>query len=151
MLDQMFGKSEQVKKHLENGIQLEAGNFLTFDNSAAEYAPLSIEIQYCPFCGRKLWERKWLTILGIPVRMAYRQNLSTYFFMSNGEFQITSPMARFSTASSIKQRGLGKVGNRLMWIIGCRFRKYQKSKKERWKKNMERFLRLVLKGNGDEH
>lgn len=54
MLDQMFGASKKEKNFLKNGIQLKDGKLLTFDNSAAEYAPLAIEIQYCPFCGKKL-------------------------------------------------------------------------------------------------
>ena len=38
----------------EDGVMLNSGNVLSFDNSSGEYAEMFIEINYCPFCGRKL-------------------------------------------------------------------------------------------------
>ena len=53
MLGMMFGRDED-ETECNNGIQLQNGNQLVFDNSAREYAPLSIDIHYCPFCGKEL-------------------------------------------------------------------------------------------------
>ena len=53
MLGMMFGRDED-EDECNNGIQLQNGNQLVFDNSAREYAPLSIDIRYCPFCGKEL-------------------------------------------------------------------------------------------------
>lgn len=38
----------------EDGVMLNSGNVLSFDNSSGEYAEMFIEINYCPFCGKKL-------------------------------------------------------------------------------------------------
>ena len=54
MLGMLFGMDKDNENELNNGIQLQEGNELTFDNSAREYAPLAIEIKYCPFCGKEL-------------------------------------------------------------------------------------------------
>lgn len=53
MLGMLFGAGKS-ETECNNGIQLQHGNMLVFDNSAREYAPLSIEIRYCPFCGKEL-------------------------------------------------------------------------------------------------
>lgn len=37
-----------------DGIWLEDGGVLKYDNSSGEYVPQGIEIAYCPFCGTKL-------------------------------------------------------------------------------------------------
>lgn len=37
-----------------DGIHLVDGNKLAFDNSSGEYAEQMLEINYCPFCGKKL-------------------------------------------------------------------------------------------------
>jgi hypothetical protein len=37
-----------------DGIELKHGNQIVFDNSSGEYAEQSIDINYCPFCGKKL-------------------------------------------------------------------------------------------------
>lgn len=49
-----FGSGKKESEECKNGIQLQNGNRLAFDNSACEYATLEIEIMYCPFCGREL-------------------------------------------------------------------------------------------------
>ena len=54
MLGMLMGREEREGTECENGIQLQNGNQLVFDNSAREYAELAIEIEFCPFCGRKL-------------------------------------------------------------------------------------------------
>lgn len=56
MISMMFGdsKKEQEQEYACNGIMLKKGNQLCFDNSAGEYAELSIEIKNCPFCGEEL-------------------------------------------------------------------------------------------------
>jgi len=55
MLGWMFGiGDEEEKEKVEDGIQIVRGNLLTFDNSSREYAPLGVEINYCPMCGKKL-------------------------------------------------------------------------------------------------
>lgn len=54
MLGMLCGSDEDEQEICENGIQLQEGNRLAFDNSAGEYALLSIEIKYCPFCGESL-------------------------------------------------------------------------------------------------
>lgn len=53
MLSGMFGNEDEPER-LYNGIQLQSGNMLCFDNSAREYVPLGIRIGNCPFCGREL-------------------------------------------------------------------------------------------------
>lgn len=53
MIDMLFGRPSDDDR-LENGIQLQDGNLLCFDNSAREYVPLGIRIGYCPLCGREL-------------------------------------------------------------------------------------------------
>lgn len=55
MIDLMFGSiRSSTSEYVKNGIQLEDGNMMVFDNSAREYIPLGIRIGYCPFCGREL-------------------------------------------------------------------------------------------------
>lgn len=39
---------------IKDGIHLEDGNKLVWDNSSGEYAELSTEISFCPFCGVRL-------------------------------------------------------------------------------------------------
>ena len=48
----LFGRVEE-RDYIYNGVQMN-GNVLMFDNSAREYAPLGIRINFCPICGRKL-------------------------------------------------------------------------------------------------
>ena len=58
MLSMMFGPNEDEEQdYANNGIMLKNGNQLCFDNSAGEYAELSIEIKNCPFCGKSLKAR----------------------------------------------------------------------------------------------
>ena len=54
MLETLSGKKHEKNGYCSNGIQLENGNQLCFDNSAREYTLLSVEIKYCPFCGKEL-------------------------------------------------------------------------------------------------
>lgn len=54
MLSMLMGRFDEVKEKCDNGIQLQDGNKLCFDNSAREYAVLSVDIRYCPFCGKEL-------------------------------------------------------------------------------------------------
>lgn len=49
-----FEAKSQTFGYCKNGIQLQNGNRLCWDNSAREYALLDVEIRYCPFCGREL-------------------------------------------------------------------------------------------------
>lgn len=49
-LDKDYDESDRA----EDGIMLKNSNILAFDNSSGEYAEMYIEINYCPFCGRKL-------------------------------------------------------------------------------------------------
>jgi len=42
------------EKEKDDGIWLENGIELKYDNSSGEYVPQGIEISYCPFCGTKL-------------------------------------------------------------------------------------------------
>ena len=57
MLRMLFG-NDDGSADLYNGIQLQSGNMLCFDNSAREYVPLGIRIGYCPLCGRELKEEE---------------------------------------------------------------------------------------------
>ncbi len=54
MIDMLFGGRRKEPESVNNGIQLEDGNMLLFDNSSREYVPLGIRIGYCPLCGREL-------------------------------------------------------------------------------------------------
>ena len=57
MFGNAFGYKPLKSRNQEtctNGIQLQNGNRLCFDNSGREYAMLDVEIRYCPFCGREL-------------------------------------------------------------------------------------------------
>lgn len=53
-LGAMFGREPEKQTRCHNSIQLQEGNKLAFDNSCGEYAILSVEIKYCPFCGKIL-------------------------------------------------------------------------------------------------
>jgi len=56
MLNNMLGFDEDYDEYdrAEDGVMLNSGNVLSFDNSSGEYAEMFIEINYCPFCGKKL-------------------------------------------------------------------------------------------------
>ena len=54
MLHSMFGMFDEEKTCCVDGIQLQQGNILTFDNSSGEYAAMAVEIKYCPMCGKEL-------------------------------------------------------------------------------------------------
>ena len=56
MFSSLMGLSNDYDEsdRAEDGIMLNNGNVLSFDNSSGEYAEMFIEINYCPFCGRKL-------------------------------------------------------------------------------------------------
>lgn len=60
MIGMLFGKfgNEDDPERVYNGIQLQSGNMLCFDNSSREYVPLGIRIGYCPLCGRELKEEE---------------------------------------------------------------------------------------------
>lgn len=53
----LFGKDTLEKPtRCQDGVQLRDGCILIFDNSSREYAPLGVQINYCPFCGEVLHE-----------------------------------------------------------------------------------------------
>lgn len=52
-LNFLFGGSDG---EYGDGIRLENGKLLAFQNSSGEYAEQMIEINYCPFCGKRLKE-----------------------------------------------------------------------------------------------
>lgn len=52
LLGAMAGIESDNEK--QDGIWLENGIELKYDNSSGEYVPQGIEISYCPFCGTKL-------------------------------------------------------------------------------------------------
>ena len=54
MVEMFIGRKDTERDYAYNGVMLKAGNKLCFDNSSAEYTELSIDIKYCPFCGREL-------------------------------------------------------------------------------------------------
>ena len=56
MIGMLFGRMSDDDR-LEDGIQLQDGNLLCFDNSSREYVPLGVRIGYCPMCGRELTQK----------------------------------------------------------------------------------------------
>lgn len=56
MVGMLFGggSDDEERDYAYNGIIIKDGNRLCFDNSAGEYAELSLEIKHCPFCGKEL-------------------------------------------------------------------------------------------------
>ena len=57
MVGMLTGKMfDDDDEHLKDGIKLEEGNLLCFDNSSREYTPLGIRISYCPLCGKELYQ-----------------------------------------------------------------------------------------------
>ena len=54
IVDSTLGRKDDEETKLSNGIMLVDGNKMHVDNSAREYDPVEIEINYCPMCGRKL-------------------------------------------------------------------------------------------------
>lgn len=58
MINLLAGALTGEQLDTEDGIRLEDGNILSFDNSSGEYCRLGVKIAYCPFCGRKLEEEE---------------------------------------------------------------------------------------------
>ena len=52
----LTGRPRAIPK--EDGVWLEDGNILSWDNSSGEYASMQCEIHYCPLCGKKLSAKK---------------------------------------------------------------------------------------------
>ena len=58
MFSMLTGISDNDPDKKADGIWLENGNMLCFDNSSREYVPLGINIGFCPLCGRELKQEK---------------------------------------------------------------------------------------------
>lgn len=57
MVGRLFGGSESDIAHIEDGM-------LWVDNSSGEYAELGFKINYCPNCGERMKEKRWVKLQG---------------------------------------------------------------------------------------